>query len=216
MNMPHKIYYTLTQSAAATGKHKSTILRAVQADKIEHTKDVHGNYKISAESLHAVYPRATVRTDADPAEGSENNTEAVAAPLRNDSAPVANATERNDATATSDAMVRNAAEALRNDERTIAQLESEQAISEQKSQQIEDLRATISDLQKRLDKAADERKAASVVAADQVDKFQQLIALNENKLREQVVVIEHQQNALLEHEQKQNVGWFKRAFSRIG
>jgi hypothetical protein len=216
MNMPHKIYYTLTQSAAATGKHKSTILRAVQADKIEHTKDVHGNYKISAESLHAVYPRATLRTDADSDEPGDFNTESVSAPLRNDSATVANATERNDAMDTPDAIVRNAAEALRNDERTIAQLKSEQVISEQKSQQIEDLRATISDLQKRLDKADDERKVASAVAADQIEKFQQLIALNENKLREQVVVIEHQQSALLEHEQKQNAGWFKRAFSRIG
>ena len=169
------IYYTLTQAAAATGKHKSTILRAVQADKVPSNKDVHGNYRIEAEGLHTVYPM--VRN--------------VEESLRTDSATVANAPEPADATA---APLHNDAEPLRND----AEVQALEALAQQQEGQVDDLRSTIDDLQRRLDQAeADrrqleaDRRAADENATRQVDQLSQLLAMKENAM--QTMRLEHQE-----------------------
>ena len=179
------VYYTLTQAAAATGKHKSTILRALQADKVPSTKDVHGSYKIEAEGLHAIYPR-------------------IAETLRTDRAPVANATETTSATSRIDATLHNDAKPLR----TVAEIETLEALNEQQTEQVGDLRATIADLQSRLDAAeadrrqleADRRQADE--NARQVDQLSQLLAMKEKAV----------QTLQLEHQQPER-GWLGRLFA---
>ena len=165
-------YYTLKQASVATGKHKSTILRALQAEKVPSTKDVHGGYKIDAERLHAIYPRVA---------------QPVAEPLRNDSAPVANATE-------SSATSRNVAAPLR----TGAELETLEALSEQHAGQVDDLRSTIADLQARLDAAEvdrrqleADRRLAGENSTRQIDQLSQLLAMKEKAM--QTMQLEHQQ-----------------------
>lgn len=124
---------TLSEAAEATGKHKSTIQRALNAGKIPSTRDVHGNYEIDPDALHAVYPK-------------------VEAPLRNEGATVANATESYDAPLHDDAQHR--------------------AIAAVEAARIEDLQATISDLQRRLDEAAETES-----------KHLQLLAMKEQTLQ---------------------------------
>ena len=179
------IYYTLKQAAVATGKHKSTILRAVQADKVPHKKDVHGNYQIEAEGLHKVY--SLVRN----AEES----------LRTDSATVANAPKRNDATG---APLHNDAEPLRTD----AEVQALAALTEQQAGQVDDLRSTIDDLQRRLDQAEadrrrleEDRRAADENATRQVDQLSQLLAMKEKAM--QTMQLEHQTGA-----QSKRSWWF--------
>ena len=183
----NKIYYTLTQAAKATGKHKSTVLRALQADKIQSTKDAHGSYQIDAEGLHAVYP-LVVRTDSATDTNATERTDATAAPVHNDAQPL-----------------RTDAEALR----TSAVLESEQAVSEQKSQQIDDLRSTVADLQSRLDQSESDRRQletdrrqADENATRQVDQLSQLLAMKEKSM----------QTLQLEHQGKEQRGLWSRVF----
>jgi hypothetical protein len=47
--------YSLKQAAAATGKTKTTILRAIQTSKISATKDALGAWQIDPAELHRVY-----------------------------------------------------------------------------------------------------------------------------------------------------------------
>ena len=163
------MHYSLTEAADATGKHKSTILRALQAGKIPSAKDVHGNYQIEADELFKVYP-AIVRNDGDaPANAIEPTS----------------ATVRNEATdAQPDAIS--------------AQLDAVQQVSEQKSSQISDLQSTVADLQKRLDQAeADrrllesDRREASSGAARQIEQLTGVMALKERTLQDQARALEH-------------------------
>ena len=175
------IYYTLKQAAAATGKHKSTILRALQAEKVPNKKDVHGNYQIEAEGLHKVYPLV-------------HNAEES---LRTDSATVANALERNDAP---DAPLHNDAEPLHTDAhplRNDAEMQVLEALTEQQAGQVDDLRSTIDDLQRRLDQAEtdrrqleEDRRVANENATRQVDQLSQLLAMKEKAM--QTMQLEHQ------------------------
>lgn len=48
--------YTLGTAAKATGKSKSTILRAIRDGKLSASKNVHGVYQIKPAELHRVYP----------------------------------------------------------------------------------------------------------------------------------------------------------------
>ncbi len=173
------IYYTLSQAAVATGKHKSTILRALQAEKVPSTKDAHGGYKIDAEGLHAIYPRV-----AHPP---------VAEPLRTDSAPVANATENSAMSRNDAAPLHNVAEPLRS-----AELEKLEALNEQQAGQVDDLRSTIADLQARLDAAESDRRQleadrrlAGENSTRQIDQLSQLLAMKEKAM--QTMQLEHQQ-----------------------
>ena len=193
------VYYTLSQAAAATGKHKSTILRALQADKVPSTKDVHGGYKIDAERLHAIYPRVA---------------QPVAEPLRNDSAPVANATESSATSRNVAAPLHNVAAPLHNVAeplRTGAEQETLEALSEQHAGQVDDLRSTIADLQARLDAAEvdrrqleADRRLAGENSTRQIDQLSQLLAMKEKAM--QTMQLEHQQP-------ESNPGIFARIFA---
>jgi len=48
--------YNLGTASRATGKSKSTILRAIRTGKISAEKDVHGQWTIEPAELHRVYP----------------------------------------------------------------------------------------------------------------------------------------------------------------
>lgn len=54
--------YTLGQAAKATGRSKSTILRALQTGKVSGSKNAHGQYEIDPAELHRVY-RGTVQEE---------------------------------------------------------------------------------------------------------------------------------------------------------
>ena len=117
---------TLTEAAKATGKHKSTVLRALQADKIPSEKDVHGNYQIDPENLFAVYPQQSTvaqpeRTDSNAQPDPPERTEA---PLHTDALPMHNDAHQN-------------------------------AIADLEAARVTDLQATIAELNRRLDEAAE-------------------------------------------------------------
>ena len=48
--------YTLSKAAAATGKNKATIQRAIKSGKISAIKNSSGAYEIDPSELHRVYP----------------------------------------------------------------------------------------------------------------------------------------------------------------
>jgi len=48
--------YTLTTAAAAVGRNKTAILRAINAGKIAVTKDKNGEWQIDPAELHRIYP----------------------------------------------------------------------------------------------------------------------------------------------------------------
>lgn len=53
--------YTLSQAAAATGKNKATIQRAIKSGKISAGKNASGAYEIDPSELHRVFPALTQR-----------------------------------------------------------------------------------------------------------------------------------------------------------
>jgi hypothetical protein len=64
--------YSLKQAADATGRQKTTILRAIQRGKISASKDEHGEWEIDPAELHRVY---------DPASAASSETEQVHAAI---------------------------------------------------------------------------------------------------------------------------------------
>ena len=48
--------YTIATAAAAVGRNKSAILRAINAGKISITKDENGELQIDPAELHCIYP----------------------------------------------------------------------------------------------------------------------------------------------------------------
>ncbi len=48
--------YTIATAAAAVGRNKSAILRAVKAGKISVAKDENGEWQIDPAELHLIYP----------------------------------------------------------------------------------------------------------------------------------------------------------------
>jgi hypothetical protein len=64
--------YSLKQAAEATGKTKTTILRAIQRNKLSAKKDVHGEWEIDPAELHRVY---------EPASAASLETETLHAPI---------------------------------------------------------------------------------------------------------------------------------------
>jgi len=49
--------YTIATAAAAVGRNKSAILRAINAGKISITKDENGEWQIDPAELHCIYPQ---------------------------------------------------------------------------------------------------------------------------------------------------------------
>jgi hypothetical protein len=56
--------YSLKEAADATGRQKTTILRAIQRGKISATKDAHGEWEIDPAEIHRVYEPATAASAA--------------------------------------------------------------------------------------------------------------------------------------------------------
>jgi hypothetical protein len=48
--------HTLATAAAAVGRNKTAILRAIKAEKISVTKDENGEWQIDPAELHRIYP----------------------------------------------------------------------------------------------------------------------------------------------------------------
>ena len=48
--------YTIATAAAAIGRNKTTILRAIKAGKISVAKDENGEWQIDPTELHRIYP----------------------------------------------------------------------------------------------------------------------------------------------------------------
>ena len=74
--------YTLRQAASATGRERTTLLRAIQAGKLSATRDeASGSWLIEPAELHRVYPPAEAddRTGADngDAEGRTSDSQVV-------------------------------------------------------------------------------------------------------------------------------------------
>lgn len=63
--------YTLSKAAAATGKGKSTIHRAIKNGKISAQRHADGSYTIDAAELHRVFPMAP----PEPAKWNTQNTQ---------------------------------------------------------------------------------------------------------------------------------------------
>ena len=57
--------HTLGTAAKATGKSKSTILRAIRDGKLSASKNVHGAYQIEPAELHRVYPAQVAQRSND-------------------------------------------------------------------------------------------------------------------------------------------------------
>jgi hypothetical protein len=59
--------YTIATAAAAVGRNKTAILRAIEAGKISVSKDENGEWQIDPAELHRIYPplRSTSIRDDD-------------------------------------------------------------------------------------------------------------------------------------------------------
>jgi hypothetical protein len=64
--------YTLGTAAKATGKSRTSILRAIERGKISAEKNVHGEWNIDPSELHRVYPPKQA------CNGEDNSTDATA------------------------------------------------------------------------------------------------------------------------------------------
>ena len=48
--------YTIATAAAAVGRNKTAILRAIEAGKVSAAKDENGDWQIDPAELHRIYP----------------------------------------------------------------------------------------------------------------------------------------------------------------
>jgi predicted site-specific integrase-resolvase len=117
--------YTLSEAAAATGKNKTTIQRAIKSGKISASKGEAGSYEIDPSELHRVFR-----------------------PVAQRGAHIGNATMRNGAQQIGLPPDSNALQ-------RIADLEKELAVMEERTNGLEEqkrqLTDTVEDLRKRLD-----------------------------------------------------------------
>ena len=51
--------YGIGEAARATGKSRSTLLRAIRASKVSAEKDAYGQWLVDPAELHRVYPEVT-------------------------------------------------------------------------------------------------------------------------------------------------------------
>ena len=129
--------YTLAEAARASGKSKSTILRAVKSGKLSADKDAHGQYRVAPVELHRVYPSAP--------------SEAVHAPLHE--AP-------NDAPRTTHDAVAELAVLH-------AELAAARSTIEDREKELHHRDRTIDDLRARLDAEGEERRKLTAMLTDQ-------------------------------------------------
>src|SRR3954452_2524026 len=69
MHMP----YTLTQAATATGKARSTILKACKSGKVSYETDAHGEIMIEPAELHRVYSPVSRNVEKETVETIRND-----------------------------------------------------------------------------------------------------------------------------------------------
>jgi chromosome segregation ATPase len=63
--------YSLAQAAAAVGRNRSSVLRAIKAGKISAVRDeATGEWRIEPAELHRLYPVADAQSDAQPSNES--------------------------------------------------------------------------------------------------------------------------------------------------
>lgn len=117
--------YTLSEAAAATGKNKATIQRAIKSGKISAPKGASGSYEIDPSELHRVFPPVAQRITQHKTATTRNDTQRAAFPAD------FNALQR------------------------IADLEKDLAVMEERKNGLEEqkrhLTDTLEDLRKRLD-----------------------------------------------------------------
>ena len=114
--------YTLSEAAAATGKNKATIQRAIKSGKISAPKGEAGSYEIDPSELHRVFQPVAQRV-----------------------APTTNATLRNDAQRPHDF---NTLQRIADLEKELAVMEERSSGLEEQKRHLTD---TVDDLRKRLD-----------------------------------------------------------------
>jgi hypothetical protein len=78
--------FSLKQAAAASGKSKPTILRAIQAGKISAEKDEQGEWQIDPAELHRVYEPVPERNGANEVDWNDSDQIRRTTPSRNDPA----------------------------------------------------------------------------------------------------------------------------------
>ncbi len=119
--------YTLSQAAAATGKNKATIQRAIKSGKISASKNTSGTYEIDPSELHRTFDATTQRV------------------MKQPNATIRNITQQGDKPHDNSALHR------------IANLEKELAVAEERKSgfegQMRHLSETVDDLRKRLDQS---------------------------------------------------------------
>ena len=65
--------HTLGTAAKATGKSRSTILRALKSGKMSYERDAHGQYQIDQSELDRVYPKHVANQSSDASRNQEKN-----------------------------------------------------------------------------------------------------------------------------------------------
>ena len=117
--------YTLSEAAAATGKNKATIQRAIKSGKISAPKGESGSYEIDPSELHRVFPPVAQRVAQHDNATTRNSAQQAGLP------PDFNALQR------------------------IADLEKDLAVMEERKNGLEEQKShltnTVEDLRKRLD-----------------------------------------------------------------
>lgn len=129
--------YTLSQAAAATGKNKATIQRAIKSGKISAKKNPSGAYEIDPSELYRVFPAMEQRV------------------AQHTNATARNGVQRGENSHEDSAL------------RRIAELEKELAVAEERKSGIEGqmhhLSETVDDLRKRLDQS--ENRVTALLSA---------------------------------------------------
>jgi hypothetical protein len=61
--------FTLAQAIAATGRSRSTLIRAIRRGKLSAARDESGTYLVEPSELHRVFPVISAGTPDDPSDG---------------------------------------------------------------------------------------------------------------------------------------------------
>ena len=136
--------YTLGTAAKATGKAKSTILRALESGKLSAEKDVDGAYSIDPAELHRVFPLQPHATRSE--NGASNDTQPPAEHLK---------------TPIETGVLQAEVERLR---------EQLQSFAMERNRERGQLEDQIEDLRRRLDAEGEERRTLTRILTDQREK----------------------------------------------
>ena len=159
---------SLSQAAKRTGKSKSVISRALESERLKAQRNSDGSYSINPDDLFSVFPER-------PPEPPEQNTRTSTGTSTGTSTSTPNGTPAEP------------------DQNATEPPERPQlaAVEAMRAEQAQDMRATIEDLQRRLDQAeADrrqleaDRRLADDNATRQVDQLAQLLAMEKQQVQQ--------------------------------